>query len=173
MADNVFSRTFFQPIYTAAGVPIAATDVISVLLNAADGTHPLQNITVKSVSADGRTIYYENDATNQYARPGDIFAVAPAHQIECPAVQNIGLVAVDDLTTEIADFEINGVVTTGPYALTLAGAVLLQDAMNAALAGNGAVTVVYVDTGTDYFRVYVMGTTATIEVDGVVLETLV
>lgn len=164
MADNVMSRTFFQPVYKGdgSGDIVEAADVVSVLLNAADGTHPLQNITVKSVSEDGRTIYWEYDATNQYARSGDVYAVAPAHQWECPAVADVGLVAVDDITATVTSFTVNGVVTSGSWPVTAEGAAALQIALNEALVGNGAATVVYVDTGTDYLQVYVMQTTATI-----------
>lgn len=174
MADNIFHRTFFQPVYKGdgSGQIVEAADVVSVLLNAADGTHPLQNITVKSVSEDGRTIYWEYDATNQYVRSGDVFAVAPAHQLECPEPANIGLVAVDDITVTVTSFDINGTETTGSWPVTAEGAADLQDAMNAALVGNGAVTVNYVDAATDYLQVYVMQTTATIEVNGTPLAAL-
>lgn len=179
MADNLFGLRWALPIYkdqtnpANVGVLAAAADVIVVQLKGVGGS-PLrtQNLTLASVSADGQEITWEHDATNQYVRPGDIVGILPAYQYECPDPINIGLVAVDDLTTEISGFEINGVAYTGPYAVSADGAAALELAMQNALGQNGAVTVNYVDAATDYIQVYVMQTTATIEVDSVALAEL-
>jgi hypothetical protein len=174
MADTKFGRRFFDKVYKgdASGDLIEAGDTLEVIKANSDGTRSVQNITVLEVSADGFEVYWEYDAANLYLRPEDVVGVGEAHNWECPEAGNIGITAVDDLTETITSFEINGVETTGSWPITAEGAVDLQAALNTALAGNGAATVVYVDTGTDYFRVYVMNTTATIEVGGVALTTL-
>lgn len=179
MADNLFGLRWALPIYkdqtnpANVGVLAAAADVIVVQLKGVGGS-PLrtQNLTLASVSADGLEITWEHDATNQYVRPQDIVGILPAYQYECPDAANIGITAVDDLTATVTAFEVNGVETTGSWPVTEEGAAALQAALQAALVNNGKVTVVYVDTGTDYLKVYVMQTTAVISVGGVDLEEL-
>ena len=171
MADTKFGRRFFDTVYKGdgSGDVIEAADTLEVIKANSDGTRSVQNITVASVSADGKEVFWEYDAANLYLRPEDVVGVGPDHTWECPEPDNISITAVDSLTVTITSFEINGVETTGSWPITSDGAVDLQAALNAALAGNGAATVVYVDAATDYFRVYVNNTTATIEVGGVAL----
>ena len=174
MADNIMARRFFQPVYKSdgSGDLIEAGDTLKALLGAANGTRPIQNLTLSAVSEDGQTVYWEYDSGNNFTRSEDVVAVDPDHQITCPEPADVGLVAVDDITEEVTAFTINGTAYAGSYPVTAEGAADLQAAMNNALAGNGAVTVVYVDTGTDYLQVYAMQTTATITVNGTPLAAL-
>lgn len=172
MADTKFGRRFFDVVYKgdASGNVIEAADTLEVIKANSDGTRSVQNITVAAVSADGKEVFWEYDAGNLYLRPEDVVGVGPDHVWNCPEAANISITAVDDLTATITAFEINGVETTGSWPITAQGATDLQQALNDALVGNGAATVVYVDAATDYFRVYVNGTTAAISVGGVDLE---
>jgi hypothetical protein len=168
MADNRLYRRFFAPVYKgdASGDLIEAGDTLGIIL--ASGTDPLltQNITVISVSENGHVIGWEYDSGNQYLLPQMIHSVAPAHEWICPEEGNVGLVAVDDIVAAVDAFDINGgTPVTGPWAVSADGAAALELALNTALVGNGAATVQYVDTGTDYLTVHVMGTTATITLD--------
>jgi hypothetical protein len=168
MADTVFGRRFFDKVYKGdgSGDVIEAGDTLEVIKANSSGTNSVQNITVISVSADGHEVFWEYDAGNLYLRPEDVVAVGSAHTWECPVADNYAITAVDTLTETVTEFTVNGVATAGSWPITLEGAADLQQALNDALAGNGAATVVYVDAATDYFRVYVMNTTATVTVDG-------
>lgn len=174
MADTVFGRRFFDTVYKGdgSGDVIEAADTLEVIKANSDGTRSVQNITVASVSADGKEVFWEYDAANLYLRPEDVVGVGPDHTWECPEAGNYAITAVDTLTAEITAFTVNGVETAGAWPITAAGATALQQAINDALVGNGACTVVWVDAATDYFRVYVMGTTATVTVDGNALPVL-
>jgi hypothetical protein len=179
MADNIFGLRWALPIYkdqtnpANVGVLAEAADVIVVLLKGVGGT-PLrqQNLTLASISDDGQEIAWEYDATNQYVRPQDIVGILPKFQYECPDAANYGLVAVDDITVTVTAFEVNGVETTGSWPVTAVGAAALELALQEAVGQNGAVTVNYVDTGTDYLQVYVMQTTAAITINGTDLDAL-
>jgi hypothetical protein len=168
MADNIMARRFFQPVYKSdgSGDLIEAGDTLKALLGAANGTRPIQNLVLSAVSEDAQTLYWEYDATNNFTRSEDVVGVDPDHQITCPPEINIGLVAVDDITVTVTAFVVNGVAYSGSYPVTAEGAAALQAALQDAVGINGAVTVVYVDAATDYLQVYVMGTTATITVNG-------
>lgn len=180
MADNIFKRSFFQPIYkdqtnpSNVGLLAEAADVIVIQLRGvnAAGEHPTQNLTILSIDETGRHITFEYDATNQYVRPEDIYAVTPNYQYVCPEEGNYAITEDDVLTATVTAFEINGVETTGSWPVTAEGAADLEAAMQAQLINNGAVTVQYIDAATDYLTVHVMGTTATITVDGNALEAL-
>lgn len=168
MADNVMCRRFFQPVYKGdgSGDLVEAGDTVGIILNSKTDPLRTQDIVLASVSENGHVLCWEYDATNQYVRPQDIHSVAPAHQWVCPEEQNVGLIADDEITASVDAFDINGgTPVEGPWPVTAQGASDLQDALNAALVGNGAATVNYVDAATDYLQVYVMGTTATITLD--------
>lgn len=161
MADNIMGRRFFQPVYkdqtnpSNVGELIEAGDTLTVLLNAADGTHPTQNITVLSVSADNHEVFWEYDSGNQYLESGHVHSVHPNHQYACPEVADLCYVA-DEI---VESFTINGgTAIEGPYALSDEGAAALQEAINTAIVGNGAATVVF---DTDHLRIYIMNTTVT------------
>jgi len=184
MADNIMGRRFYHPVYkdqtglaigdAGYGELIEAGDTLQVLLNAADGTKPLHNLTVISVGADGREVFWEHDAGNLYVHSDMVYAVAPKHQYTCPEARNIGLVAVDDITAEVTSITINGVVYTGlSFPVTAQGAEDAQEWLNTTLNHNGEATVVYVDTGTDYLQFYVMNTTAEITVNAEPMVALV
>lgn len=172
MADNQFRARFSMPVgkdqSTNPGELAAIGDTIPIILNgwnAAGTEHLTQNLVLTYVSENGYEIGWEYDSTSQYVRPQDILAIGPGYQIECPAIQNIGLVATDDITETVTAFEVNGVETTGSWAVTEEGAAALELAIQTYLDENGIageVTVVYVNAGTDYLQVYVMQTYAEI-----------
>jgi hypothetical protein len=179
MADDIFRHRFSEPVgknqTTNPGELAEAGDTIVILLKGltAAGVHPTQDLVLLTVSENGYEITYENDAANQYVHPSRIWGFTPLFQITCPDVANIGLVAVDDITTTVTEFVLDGVTTTGSWPVTADGAAALQLALNNALSGNGSATVVYVNAGTDYLQVYIMGTTARGSVNTVDMEVLV
>jgi hypothetical protein len=171
--DNVQGQRFFLPIYkdqsvgANEGILAAAGDIITVLLKGVkpDGTHPTQSLTLLSISDHGLEITWEHDATNQYARSGDIHSVAPVHQYVCPVAGNISLVGTTDVDAPVTSFSVNGVTHTETYPVTAVGAAALEADLQTALQEqglSGEVTVVWVDAATDYLKVYVTNTTATI-----------
>ena len=189
MADDIRKVRFNPPVYknltTNPGELVEAGDVITIVLKgntvvltppAEPGlpptktiTNQTQSLTVLRVNESGTEIEYEFDATNQYVAPNRIVGVIPLHTWECPGVGNYETVATN--ITSITSFEVDGVVHTESYgSATLPGgtavAAAVQADLNEALQGNGAATVVVVDVGTDYFKIYVMNTTAVVKING-------
>ena len=174
MADDIRTVRFNPAVYknktTDPGVLAKAGDVITVLLKgtAADGTHPLQNLTILTANDSGTEFTYEFDATNQYVLPNRIVGVTPIHTWECPPADNYS--KTDTATTSVTSFQVGSKpVHTETYPITAAGATDLQKDLNADLQGDGAATVVWVDAATDYFKIYVNNTTAVVKINGTAL----
>jgi len=174
MADDIRTIRFNPPVYknkdTDPGVLAAAADVITVLLKgtAADGTHPTQSLTILTANENGTEFTYEFDATNQYVLPNRIVGVIPLHTWECAGPGNYATTGT--APTSVTSFQVGSqAVHTETYAATLAGAAALQADLNAALQGDGAASVVWVDAATDYLKIYVMNTTQVVKINTVAI----
>jgi hypothetical protein len=184
MADDIRRVRFNPPVYknktTNPGVLVSDGDVITVVLKGVSindtdpeniiETHPTQTLTVLKANDAGTVIDYEFDAGNQFVLPNRIIGVIPLHTWECAAPDNYG--KTDTSLTTVTSFAVNGVVHTETYPITAVGAADLQKDLNAALGGNGAASVSWVDAATDYFKVYVMNTTAIVKINNVALPVL-
>lgn len=172
MADNQFRARFSVPVgklqSTNPGELAEVGDTVPIQLvgwNAAGTERLTQNVVLTYISENGYEIGWEYDATSQYLRTEDIYSIAPGYAIECAVAGNISLTATDGVDATVTAFSINGVTTTETFLITEDGAADLEAAMQAAFdaAGiAGEVTVTWVDAATDYFKVYVTNTTATV-----------
>lgn len=167
MADTIEARTFLLPVYKsdASGDLIAAGDTLKALLYSDDGIWKNQNLTVASVSADGRTIGWERDSGNLYVVSGQVAAVHADHVWHCAEAVNLRSLAYATGDDSINEFSVGSTSydhTADPYIPTVAAdAVRLEDDLNAALLGNGHATVTIASSK---FSIWVMNSTYSVSV---------
>lgn len=167
-SEIVESRRFLLPVWDPAcdGTLVEAGDTVRLLVASDDGVLKAHEVEVVAVSEDGRTISWErvasgNDPDDAPIFSSDVVAVHSQHVCNCPDPVNLRLLTFTQGDDTVDEFIINGVSYTGTtYTPTVSGdEVLLEDAINAALLGNGHATVT--SNGT-VFTAYVMNTTASV-----------
>lgn len=181
MADYSVSKRFALPVYKDQtsgpneGLVIEVGDTLTLLCKSDSGVIVLKDVTVAAVNdADFPTVIsWEYDSGNTYTTADRVVGVDPKHQYECPAPRNIGITGTS-FTAAVTSITVNGVVTavSPSIAVSADGATELQELLVTLLNGNGEPTVVYVDAGTDYYKFYVMNTTADVTINATALAAI-
>lgn len=185
MADHKYKVVATLPVYkdqstpSNKGVKLAPGDTVTFIKKSSDGSLPTQDVVITNISDSGKTLHWEYDSASVFLHPNDIYAIHPKHTFVCAPFINVGATslggtpAAPDKT--VSAFTINGESFSGSYAVSGPGAASLQAAIQAALdaleatsAVNGreisTVRVTFIDSTTDYLRIVVFNTNATITV---------
>lgn len=171
-SEIVESRRFLLPVWDPAcdGTFVEAGDTVRLLAASDDGVLKAHEVEVVAVSEDGRTISWErvasgNDPDDAPILSSDIVAVHSQHVCNCPEPVNLRLLTFTQGDDTVDAFIVNGIEYTGDWQPLVSGDdVLLEDAINAVLLGNGHATIT--SNGT-VFVSYVMNTTAAVSLKNV------